>query len=290
VLVDLGVSGAGEGYPSDLTDEQWALVEPLLPAPRTGPKGGRREKHPRRRTVDAIMYVVRTGCAWRQLPHDFPPWQTVYWYFVRWHDEGTVARIHDALRDQVRHAEGRDPHPTAALIDSQSIRTADTVPAHSRGYDAGKKVKGRKRFIVTDTLGLLLSVHVMAASVQDRDGARRSLLWTRLDHPTVRKVWADQGFAGRLVGWAADTLKRTLEIVRKDPGQRGFQVQPKRWAVERTFAWLTAHRRLARDYEHHPAHAETMIRWAMISVILRRLTRGAPATRPGPSALRRTPQ
>ncbi|MCX5262432.1 IS5 family transposase [Streptomyces sp. NBC_00199] len=288
VVVELDVSGAGERYPSDLTDEQWALVEPLLPALRTGPKGGRREKHPRRRTVDAIMYVVRTGCAWRQLPHDFPPWQTVYWYFVRWHNEGTVTRIHDALRDQVRRGEGRNVEPTAGLIDSQSIRTADTVPADTRGFDAGKKVKGRKRFIVTDTLGLLLTVHVMAASIQDRDGAKRSLLWTRLDHPTVLKVWADQGFAGRLVDWAAKTLNRMVEIVRKKPGQRGFQVQPKRWAVECTFAWLTSHRRLARDYEHHTTHAETMIRWAMISVIVRRLTRGRPARRQGPRPLGRT--
>lgn len=127
----------------------------------------------------------------------------------------------------------------------------------------------------------------MAASVQDRDGARRSLLWTRLDHPTVQKIWADQGFAGRLVDWAATALKRTVEIVRKEPGQRGFQVQPKRWAVERTYAWLTAHRRLARDYEHHPAHAETMIRWAMISIMVRRLTRSGTASRPGPRPLTR---
>jgi len=234
------------------------------------------------------MYVVRTGCAWRQLPHDFPPWQTVYWYFVRWHDEGTVTRLHDALRGLVRQAEGRNAEPTAGLIDSQSIRTADTVPADTRGFDAGKKVKGRKRFIVTDTLGLLLTVHVMAASIQDRDGARRSLLWTRLDYPTVQKVWADQGFAGRLVDWAADTLNRMVDIVRKEPGQRGFQVQPKRWAVERTFAWLTSHRRLARDYEHHPSHAETMIRWAMISVIVRRLAHGRPVHRQGPRPLCRT--
>ncbi|MFF8022729.1 IS5 family transposase [Streptomyces sp. NPDC007896] len=282
VVVEPAVTGAG-GYPSDLTDEQWALVEPLFPPPRTGPKGGRREKHPRRRIVDAIFYVVRTGCAWRQLPRDFPPWQTVYWYFVRWHDEGTVIRVHDALRDQVRRAAGRCEEPSAGLIDSQSVRTADTVSAATRGFDAGKKVKGRKRFLVTDTLGLLLAVHVMAASVQDRDGAKRPLLWARLDHPSVRKVWADQGFAGRLVDWMAQILGRELEIVRKDLGQRGFQVQPKRWAIERTFSWLTAHRRLARDYEHHPAHAETMI-----GVMVRRLARGRPATRPGPRPVHRT--
>ncbi len=142
-------------------------------------------------------------------------------------------------------------------------------------------MKGRKRFIITDTLGLLLAVHVVAANVQDRDGAKHPLLWTRLDHPGVRKIWADQGFAGRLVDWTAQTLGRDLEIVRKDPGQRGFQVQSKRWAVERTFSWLTAHRRLARDYEAGPARAETMIRWAMIGVMVRRLTRVRPAARPG---------
>lgn len=142
------MSGAGGGYPSDLTDEQWALVEPLLPLPRVGPKGGRREKHPRRRIVDAIFYVVRTGCAWRQLPKDFAPWPTVYWYFTWWHDDGTVERIHDALRCKVREADGRNAEPSAGLIDSQSVRTADTVPVATRGFDAGKKVKGRKRFMV----------------------------------------------------------------------------------------------------------------------------------------------
>jgi transposase len=161
------------------------------------------------------------------------------------------------------------------------------VPAATRGFDAGKRVKGRKRFIVTDTLGLLLAVHVVAASVQDRDGARRPLLWTRLDHPGVKKIWADQGFAGRLVEWTTQILCRELEIVRKDPDQRGFQVQPKRWAVERTFSWLTAHRRLARDYEASPARSETMIRWAMIGIMVRRLTRTGPATRPGPRLIAR---
>ncbi|MCX2179606.1 transposase [Streptomyces sp. SKN60] len=171
------------------------------------------------------------------------------------------------------------------LIDSQSVRTADTVPASTRGFDAGKKVKGRKRFIVTDTLGLLLAVHVVPANIQDRNGGRRPLLWTRLNHPGVRKIWADQGFAGRLVDWTASILGRELDIIRKDPGQRGFQVQPKRRSIERTFSWLTAHRRLTRDYETSPAHAETMIRWAMIGVMVRRLSRGRAAVRSGPRLL-----
>ncbi|GAX57587.1 DDE transposase [Streptomyces olivochromogenes] len=189
---------------------------------------------------------------------------------------------------KVREAEGRDAEPSAGLIDSQSVRTADTVPAATRGFDAGRKVKGRKRFIITDTLGLLLAVHVVAASTQDRDGMKRPLLWTRLDHPGVRKVWADRGFAGRLAEWTAQILGHELEIVREAPDQRGFQVQPERWAVERTFSWLTAHRRLARDYETSPAHSETVIRWAMIGTMVRRLTRGRPATRPGARPLSRT--
>src|SRR3712207_6375367 len=144
-------------YPSDTSDEQWALIEPLLPPVNTG---GRPEKHPRRAVVDAVLYVVRTGCSWRQLPADFPPWQTVYWYFVRWEEQNATRAMLDALREQLRVTEGRGPEPTAGLIDSQSVRGADTVGSATRGYDAGKKVNGRKRFIVTDTLGLLLVVWV----------------------------------------------------------------------------------------------------------------------------------
>ncbi|MDG9688300.1 transposase [Streptomyces sp. DH18] len=180
------------------------------------------------------------------------------------------------------------PGPRQGLARFRSMMLSGRLAvAATRGFDAGKKVKGRKRFIVTDTLGLLLAVHAVAASIQDRDGAKRPLLWTRLDHPGVKKIWTDQGFAGRLVQWAAQILSRDLEIVRKDPDQRAFQVQPKRWAVERTFSWLTAHRRLARDYETSPAHSETMIRWAMIGIMVRRLTRVGPASRAGRHPLTR---
>jgi transposase len=158
-------------YPSDTSDEQWALIEPLLPAVNTG---GRPEKHPRRAVVDAILYVVGTGCAWRQLPADFPPWQTVYWYFNRWEQAKATEKILPVVRAQLRIQEGRNPEPSAGLIDSQSVKGADTVGRDTRGYDAGKKINGRKRFIVTDTLGLLLVVVVLTASVQDRDGANRS--------------------------------------------------------------------------------------------------------------------
>ncbi|GAA0601271.1 IS5 family transposase [Actinomadura welshii] len=270
-------------YPSDLTDDEWALVEPLLP-PAGG--GGRPEKHPRRDIVDAVLYVVRTGCSWRQLPADFPPWQTVYWYFVRWEEQRVTLRMLDALRQQVRQGEGRDAEPSAGVIDSQSVKAADTVGRDTRGYDAGKKVPGRKRFIVTDTLGLLITVTVCAASVQDRDGAKGALLGLYLTSPTCRYVFADAGFAGRLLGWAADTLRTTVSVVRKPADQKGFAVLPRRWVVERTLAWLTGHRRLARDYERHTSTSEAMIRWAAIGLMTRRLARGGqPAVRQGPRPL-----
>ena len=262
-------------YPSDTSEEQWALIEPLLPPVNTG---GRPEKHPRREVVDAILYLVRTGCAWRQLPADFPPWQTVYWYFVRWEEAKVTEQILPVVREQLRVQEGRDPEPSAGLIDSQSVKGADTVGRDTRGYDAGKKINGRKRFIVTDTLGLLLTVVVLTAGVQDRDGAKSVLLDTRL-RTRVRFIFADGGFAGRLLDWAHTILGTTLHIVRKPAGQRGFAVIPRRWAVERTFAWLTAHRRLARDYQRDPAVSEAMIRWAAINTITRRIARGRPAIR-----------
>jgi transposase len=262
-------------YPSDTSDEQWALIEPLLPPVNTG---GRSEKHPRRAVVDAILYVVRTGCSWRQLPADFPPWQTVYWYFTRWEQDKVTEKILPVVRSQLRVQEGRDPEPSAGLIDSQSVKGADTVGRNSRGYDAGKKINGRKRFIVTDTLGLLLVVVVLAASTQDRDGAKPVLLDAYL-RTRVRFFFADGGFAGRLLEWANQILRSTIEIVRKPADQRGFAVIPRRWAVERTLAWLTAHRRLARDYERDPATSEAMIRWAAINTITRRIARGGPAIR-----------
>jgi transposase len=262
-------------YPSDLTDEQWEIIEPMLPLIK---EPGRIPKHPFRDIVDAILYIDRSGCSWRQLPVDFPPWQTVYGWFRQWKARGVTDRILQELREQIRLAEGRDPEPSAGVIDSQSVKGADTVGRDTRGYDAGKKVNGRKRFIITDTLGLLVSVTVLAASWQDRDGAKTALLSVYLNTP-IRYIFADQGFAGRLVDWAKRTLRMVIDIVRKPVGQRGFQVHPKRWVVERTLAWLTAHRRLARDYERDPHVSEEMIRWAAISQMLRRITHGKPAYR-----------
>lgn len=230
------------GYPSDLSDAQWALIEPILPEPNGD---GRPEKHPRREVVNAILYVVRSGCPWRYLPADLPPWQTVYWYFNRWEQAGVSEKLLTALRIKARVQAGRDPEPSAGVIDSQSVKGADTVGRDSRGYDAGKRINGRKRFIVTDTLGLLVTVWVLAASWQDRDGAKGALVAAALAAPSMRHIFADQGFAGKLVDWAKQITRTTIEIVRKPPDQRGFAVHPRRWVVERTLAWLTAHRRLA---------------------------------------------
>lgn len=204
----------------------------------------------------------------------------MYWYFVRWEKQRVTLRMLDALRQQVRMADGREAEPSAGIINSQSVKGADTVGHDSRGYDTGKKVAGRKRFIVTDTLGLLITVTVCAASVQNRDGAKSAPLGFYLTSPRCRFVFADADFAGRLVDWAAQTLRTTVSIVREPANQKGFAMLPRRWAVERTLAWLTAYRRLAHDYERRPATSEAMIRWAAISLMTRSLARGGrPATR-----------
>lgn len=218
------------------------------------------------------MYVVRTGCSWRQLPHDFPPWQTVFWYFKQWNAEGITDRIHDALRAATRDRAGRDPMASAGIVDAQSVKGADTVDSGSRGYDAGKKTNGRKRHIVTDTLGMLVVVLVTAASVQDRDGGRLVLNRARMAMPSIVLVWADGGYAGKLVAYAAHYLKMAVEIVKKPEGQRTFEVLPRRWVVERTLSWISRCRRLSKDYERLPKHAEAMVKWSMIGLMTRRLS------------------
>jgi putative transposase len=260
-------------YPSDMTDAEWAVLAPLVPAGRPSVRGGRPPEHSRRDIVDAIRYVTHNSCVWRALPADFPPWKTVYDYHAEWTKDGTVNRIHNALREQVRMAEGRQPDPSAALVDSQSVRAAETVARSSRGFDGGKKVNGRKRHIATDTTGLLLVVLVTAASVQDRD-AGRLLLWAlHCCFPRITKIWADGGYAGQLVDWATAAVKLSVDIVRKLAGQVGFQVLPRRWVVERTLSWITRCRRTVRDYERLPAHHATFVQWSMIIVMTRRLAR-----------------
>ncbi len=266
-------------YPSSsVTEAQWAVLEPLLPPPgNTMGKGGRPEKHPRRLVLDAIFYVVRGGIAWRQLPSDFPPATTVYDIFRRWTKSEAWQRIHDALRDLIRVRAGRRALPTAAIVDAQTVRGADTVPNTTAGYDAGKKTKGRKRHIATDTLGLLLAVVVTAAHIQDRDGAHRLLVALRARFSTVSHIWVDGGYSGRLVTWARKVLSLTLEVVKRTDKTSGFLVLPRRWVVERTFGWITKHRRCVRDYETLPQHHEAMVYIAMIMTMSRRLARAGDA-------------
>ena len=262
-------------YPSSsMTDAQWELLEPLLPPPgNTAGRGGRPEKHDRRRVLDAIFYLVRGGIAWAALPAEFPPAKTVYGVFRRWTRAGVWVRVHDALRDRARIRAGRHPQPTAAVIDSASVRGADTVPARSRGYDAGKRINGRKRHIAVDTGGLLLAVVVTIAGIQDRDGAVRLLAALRARFSTITLIWADGGYAGRLISWAKTVLGFAVTIVKRTDDLAGFQVIPRRWVVERTLAWISKHRRCVRDYETLPEHAEAVVHIAMIMTMSRRLTR-----------------
>jgi len=260
-------------YPSDLTDEEWDQIKSLVPAPKSGRgKRGRPPKLDRRCLLNAIFYVVRSGCAWRLLPHDFGPWSTVYGYFRVWSQDWTWTFIHDVLRDCVRKDEGRAVAPTAAIVDSQSVKTPDQAGA--RGYDAGKKVSGRKRHLAVDCLGLILALMITPAAVQDRDAARPLIGALVEMFSRLQIIWADGGYLGALVNWVKQLRpfgKLRLEIVRRCDRLRGFHVLPKRWIVERTFGWLVKSRRLCRDYEVRLDHSESMIRICMIRIMLKRL-------------------
>jgi transposase len=221
--------------------------------------------------MDAILYVDRTGIPWRYLPHDFAPWETVYGYFAAWQKEGVFDRLNGLLRRMAREAEGRDAEPSACVLDAQSIKTSANVPAAGQGIDAGKKIAGRKRHIGVDTLGLLLAVWVTAASVSDNTGGIHLLTQISATAPRVTKAWADTGYRTKAIDHGA-RLGIDVEVVRRDPGVKGFKVIPRRWVVERTFGWLMHLRRLARDYETHPHRSEAIIHVAMIDLISRRLT------------------
>ncbi len=259
-------------YPSDMTDAEWAGVRDLLPVPGwLEGRGGQPEGYCHRQMVDAIRYLVAGGITWRAMPADFPAWDRVYAFWRRWRDKGLVGELHDRLRDRLREAVGRDTEPTAGIIDAQSVKGAASVPAATRGFDGGKKVNGRKRHIVVDTLGLLLAVTVTAASVTDRDAARSLLARLHQRHWRVRRVWADGGYTGQLVVFASSVLRIALTVVKRRDDTRGFTVLPRRWLVERTFAWLMRSRRLTCDYEGRTDSAEAMMLWSMTMVMSRRL-------------------
>jgi putative transposase len=264
VITPRPATGSRQPYDTDLTDEQWEMIKPLLTTKDSDTD--------HRAVLDAILYRLRTGCAWRLLPHDFPRWGTVYDIYRLWRQDGTIDRVHDTLRRRVRIATGHSPEPSAAIIDSQSVKVADQ--AGIRGYDAGKKVNGRKRHLLVDTLGLILVAIVHSAGVQDYDGARWVLGRAKHDYPTVRKVWADSIYSRRgNIAWVSKECGCILEIVVRNDKEPRFRVVKRRWVVERTFGWLGKYRCLSKDYEVLTSTSEANIKTCMINLMVRRLSR-----------------